>query len=119
VTRYVGVQLCDDDELPEAEKARPPAEREIWKDHLGLLLIEEDGKWYAAAHHVSSNTSYAKHDIERHYKERDAAQTLRGALDTYEWIGVRLVNSEMGDYPPGPKPSPVIEDEAADGEFGC
>lgn len=56
-----------------------------WGDDLtGLLVVETPEGWFVTASHISSNESYSKHDIEKHYERHD--QTSPD--DTFEWIGL-------------------------------
>lgn len=100
--RYVGVQIV---EIADAAfKAQDPLQRHLNFDApVNLLVQQSNGLWYEHASHVSSTTTWAQLDIQRHY-ERRGAKVLARLDDTYEWLGVLLSTEVYELYPPGPQP---------------
>lgn len=72
-------------------------------DVVGSLLTETPDGWVLVAQHVSSNDSFSKHDLRKHF-DRNA-----GPLDLFEWYGV--VQDPIKRWPAAPQPETPEEGE--------
>lgn len=60
------------------------------RDLTGLLVVEETDGWKVAGSHISSNASWAEHDIRGHFDRR----LEPSEEDTFEWAG-QLAPTEL------------------------
>lgn len=67
-------------------------ENPAWgKDLTGLLICKaNDNSWAVAGSHISSNESWAEHDIKGHFDRREEASNT----DTFTWLG-KLTEDEI------------------------
>lgn len=67
-------------------------ENPAWGKDLTVILIckTPEGNWAVAGSHISSNESFAKHDIKSHFDRRDEPDEY----DTFTWLG-KLTEDEI------------------------